>query len=257
MAFLGGADIIIETDDDNMPQDGFWDTRSQNQNSEFVSSSGWFNVYNYFSNETIWPRGLPLSRIQNNNAIINSPVINNCPIQQGMADKNPDVDAIYRLTSKLPIYFLDRPPIALQKGVWCPFNSQNTTWFRDAFKLMYLPSFCSFRMTDIWRSFVSQRIAWEQDWSVLFHKATMLQERNEHDLMHDFSDEISGYLNNDNIAKNLDELKFTKRPLLIEESLRACYEVLIKMDLIEDREIALLNAWIDDISNIYKNKLEQ
>ena len=76
-----------------------------------------------------------------------------------------------------------RSPVALGRGSWCPFNSQNTAWWPDAFPLLYLPSFCSFRMTDIWRSLVAQRIAAENGWWILFHEPTVRQERNEHNLM--------------------------------------------------------------------------
>ncbi|MBV5271274.1 MAG: DUF288 domain-containing protein, partial [Afipia sp.] len=79
---------------------------------------------------------------------------------------NPDVDAIYRLTLPLPQSFREEQPVALGRNVWCPFNSQNTTWWKEAAPLLYLPSFCSFRMTDIWRSFVAQRIAWENGWHI-------------------------------------------------------------------------------------------
>ena len=118
------------------------------------------------------------------------------PIQQGLANQNPDVDAIYRLVLPLPLDFVEAAPVALGKGAWCPFNSQNTTWWSEAFPLLYLPFHCSFRMTDIWRSFVAQRIAWENGWSILFHNATVFQERNEHSLIRDFEEEIPGYLNN-------------------------------------------------------------
>src|SRR6185436_15069807 len=127
------------------------------------------------------------------------------PIQQGLADENPDVDAVYRMTSSLPLSFNKRNPIVLDKNAWCPFNSQNTTWFKEAFPLLYLPSYCSFRMTDIWRSFVAQRIAWSCNWSILFHNATVRQERNEHSLIRDFEDEIPGYLNNARICKMLED----------------------------------------------------
>ena len=88
-----------------------------------------------------------------------------CPIQQGLADGNPDVDAIFRLVLPLPMNFGRKPPIALCRGAWCPFNSQNTSWWPAAYPLLYLPAYCSFRMTDIWRSFVAQRICWENGWS--------------------------------------------------------------------------------------------
>jgi hypothetical protein len=65
-------------------------------------------------------------------------------------------------------HFLPNRRVALGAGAWSPFNSQNTAWYPKAYPLLYLPSYCSFRMTDIWRSFVAQRIAWENGWAVLF-----------------------------------------------------------------------------------------
>lgn len=38
-----------------------------------------------------------------------------CPIQQGLADENPDVDAVYRMTLKLPIKFDQHNSLALGK----------------------------------------------------------------------------------------------------------------------------------------------
>src|ERR1039457_962260 len=66
-----------------------------------------------------------------------------CPIQQGLANEDPDVDAIYRLLLPLPISFRTDRRLALGRGTWCPFNSQNTAWFPAAYPLMYLPSYCS------------------------------------------------------------------------------------------------------------------
>ena len=38
-------------------------------------------------------------------------------------------------------------------------------------RLMYLPSTCTFRMTDIWRSLIAQRCLWELGQGVVFHAA--------------------------------------------------------------------------------------
>ena len=150
-----------------------------------VAAGGWVNVYRYFTQAMLWPRGFPLEHVQEDlapRASLKTAEVD-CPIQQGLVNENPDVDAIYRLVSSLPQSFAAGEPVALAPGSWCPFNSQNTAWWRDAFPLLYLPAYCSFRMTDIWRSFVAQRIAWANDWSVLFHAANVWQERNEHNLI--------------------------------------------------------------------------
>ncbi len=169
-----------------------------------------------------------------------------------MADRNPDVDAIYRLLFPLPLDFDKRAPVILDRNVWCPFNSQNTTTFRTAAALLYLPAFCSIRMTDIWRSFVAQRIAWTCGWRISFHSSTVYQERNAHDLLVDFADEISGYLNNARIVKALYALDLAPGPAAIEENLRACYAELIKLGVVDPREIELLDAWLADMRPILK-----
>ena len=119
---------------------------------------------------------------------------------------------------------------------------------------MYLPAYCSFRMTDIWRSFVAQRIAWEMKWSILFCKSTMWQERNEHNLMQDFLDEVPGYVNNDTIVKKLEELNLKNGASSIDNNLRICYKVFYEMGLIDSKEFSLLDAWIEDISKIFGKK---
>jgi hypothetical protein len=171
-----------------------------------------------------------------------------CPIQQGLADENPDVDAIYRLVEELPQSFRNDRRVVLGEGSWCPFNSQNTTWWADAFPLLYLPAYCSFRMTDIWRSFVAQRICWEQGWGVLFHEPTVWQERNEHNLMRDFRDEVPGYLHNAAICEALAGLKLAPGVERLGENLLVCYEKLVEMSLVGPEELPLLAAWLEDLA---------
>jgi hypothetical protein len=252
LAIQNGARIIIETDDDNLPQDGFWSERRRDQNVPMVTGSGWVNAYGFFSDERIWPRGLPLDAIQNHLPSLDPAAVEpvDCPIQQGLADGNPDVDAIFRLILPLPVHFRRDRRVALGEGSWCPFNSQNTTWWEDSFPLLYLPAFCSFRMTDIWRSFVAQRIAWANRWSVLFHEPTVWQERNDHNLMSDFADEVPGYLNNRKIADVLENLTIAPGTEYIPDNLRVCYEALVKIGVIGGQEIPLLNAWLNDLAHL-------
>ena len=137
----------------------------------------------------------------------------------------------------------------LRGGAWCPFNSQNTTFFEDVFPLLYLPAWCSFRMTDIWRSFVAQRVLQARGQGVLFHGATVWQERNEHDLQRDFIDELPGYSNNLRMRDEL--LGIHLNP---EESMRVmmerCYQVLMGNGWVGREEEGLLQAWFADLEAI-------
>lgn len=247
IAISKGAETIIETDDDNLPLESFWNDRTKQVNASLLNNKGWVNVYKYFTKSHIWPRGFALENILDELPTLENQSLIECPIQQGLADENPDVDAIYRLTLPLPIVFNRSNSIALGKNSICPFNSQNTTWFKEAFPLLYLPSYCSFRMTDIWRSFVAQRIAWTCGWPVLFHQSTVWQERNDHDLMDDFRDEIVGYNSNSQIIKSLKELNLKEGIENIPANMRLCYNTLIELGVVGQQEIILLDAWLQDI----------
>ena len=255
-AIAAGASLIVETDDDSLPRPGFFGARARQVAAPSISGGGWLNVYRYFSDANIWPRGLPLDAVRSPMRDFEELAIRevDCPIQQGLIDENPDVDAIYRLLLALPQNFRGDRRIALGSGAWCPFNSQNTTWWPDAFALLYLPVHCSFRMTDIWRSLVAQRIAWENDWHLLFHEPTMWQDRNEHDLMDDFALEVPGYLHNNRIRGVLEDLPLAGGVGNLTANLRKCYEALVAMDVVGSGEMALLGAWSADIDGILERR---
>jgi hypothetical protein len=252
LAISAGALLILETDDDNNPRSEFWLERRLSTNVPQLQDSGWVNVYRYFSETTIWPRGLPLDAINDSLPAFESLSARNveCPIQQGLTDQDPDVDAIYRLVLPLPQDFRRDRRIALGSGSWCPFNSQNTAWWPQAYPLLYLPAYCSFRMTDIWRSFVAQKIAFINGWSILFHEPNVWQERNDHCLMCDFVDEVPGYLNNRAMCTALDALDLHPGAEEMAGNLRKCYETLIEKSWIGEGELQLLEAWLEDLRMI-------
>jgi len=249
-AIRAGAKSIVETDDDNLPRPEFFATRETRVTGRLVSGQGWCNVYNAFTDSHIWPRGLPLEKIHEAvPQLQNISTERESLIQQSLADENPDVDAAYRLILPLPLDFRKDAPVILSSNQWCPFNSQNTTFFNEAFPLLYLPSFCSFRMTDIWRSFVAQRCLWEMDSFLSFHSPTVWQERNEHNLLRDFEDEVPGYLNNDKIREVLESLTLKKgrQFSVVCENLLVCYRHLCEAKIVGSGEIPLLEAWINDL----------
>jgi len=249
-AMSKGAEVIIETDDDNIPLPGFWTKRTKSVTTRLLLNKGWVNTYKYFTDIHIWPRGFDLQKINDSLPLPERPVVAECPVQQGLADENPDVDAIYRLILPLPVIFDKSENIALGKNSICPFNSQNTTWFKEAFPLLYLPSYCSFRMTDIWRSFIAQRIAWTCGWPILFHQSTVRQLRNDHNLMNDFRDEVPGYNNNGRILDVLMALDLTNGVENIPANIIKCYQSLVDMGIIGNEEMGLLKSWLKDIKSI-------
>ncbi len=242
IAIQEGASEIQETDDDNLPRAGFWEATSETVEVEIVKTEkDWFNIYSLFSDELIWARGFPLQFINDAGEFKTESGTSRGLILQGLADENPDVDAVFRLTRKLPVNFNQRPAVMLAPGVWSPFNSQNTIFKREVFPLLYLPSKCSFRMTDIWRSFVAQRCLWETGEGVVFHSATVYQERNEHNLLRDFEDEVPGYLLNDKIRQSLEDCRLEAGDMT--RNLSLCYEALVKDELLQSDELPILREW--------------
>lgn len=251
-ALSAGARCIYETDDDNAPLP-HWAPRYEQTEAVIVAEKGWVNVYRHFSNDRIWPRGFLIDSLTESfrRAPVSAELVSvQAPIQQGLANNSPDVDAIWRLVLDKPFNFEDGPSIALAPGSWCPFNSQSTWWFPDVYPLMYLPSHCSFRMTDIWRSFIAQRCLWELKVGVVFHAAEVVQERNEHNLLRDFADEIPGYLRNRELTEILEKLPLDKGVDSVAPNLQRCYEVLVTAGFFPPEELLLLSAWLEDLARV-------
>lgn len=245
VAIENGAEAILETDDDNSPLQDFGRNLSLEVQGELVTASGWFNVYRNFTDEVIWPRGFPLEQINHEIKAKRADVVRKCPIQQYLADGNPDVDAVYRLTHPFKkIRFGQRRPVILDHKTLCPYNSQNTATFLEAFPLLYLPSFVSFRMTDIWRSLVGQIILWSKGWHVSFHSPTVEQDRNEHNLIKDFELEIPGYLNNQRIVDILSAISLSGS---MGNRLFQAYDSLRQEGLVPEKEMPLVESWLKDL----------
>jgi hypothetical protein len=245
-ALQRGAQMVIDTDDDNIPYDNFGHNIDRKVTGRLLRGPGWVNVYKWFVDDLhIWPRGLPLDAIDSVGTISNTTAALDCPIQQFLADNDPDVDAIFRLVHKGEFFFRKNDaPAVLDPQCWVPFNSQNTVFFADVFPLLYLPCFVSFRMTDIWRSFVAQAALWRCGLRVSFHSATVQQIRNEHDLMKDFADEVIGYMENRKIGKTLDEAaaKIPSGETLSTIALKL-WESLEAIGIIPAKEMVIIRQW--------------
>lgn len=252
-AIRRGANCIYETDDDNAPL-SHWAPRTRGVEAIGVESQGWVNVFRGFTARQVWPRGFPLDAVASSctTQLPCSPQLRlvQAPIQQGLVNGSPDVDAIWRLLLDAPCSFDEGPSIYLPPGAWCPFNSQSTWWWPEAYPLLYLPSHCSFRMTDIWRGFVAQRCLWAMGYGVVFHAPEVLQERNPHNLMRDFTDEIPGYLSNRRIAEILDALSLEPGPERTGDNLRVCYEALVRAGMLPKVELELVDLWLGDLANL-------
>jgi STELLO glycosyltransferases len=253
LAIQQDAPCIYETDDDNAPASN-WQRRELTVAAHKVTRKPWVNVYRFYSDEFIWPRGFPLPLIRDPQTyqFDDEPtlVTVQAPIQQGLPNVAPDVDAIWRLLFEREFHYRPGPSLWLPAGSWCPFNTQSTWWWPVAYPLLYLPSFCSPRMTDIWRGFVAQRCLWELGYGLVFHAAEAIQKRNFHNLQSDFRDELPGYLHNAEIVERLAAADLQPGPDAVGDNLRRCYELLISAGYLPPEEWRLLEDWLADINDL-------
>ena len=87
--------------------------------------------------------------------------------------------------------FFDDKFFPLATNSFSPFNSQNTFFSREALK-KYLVIPHIGRMDDIWAAYYVQA----KNNTVVFHEASVYQDRNIHDLIKDMKQEYMGYENN-------------------------------------------------------------
>lgn len=247
-AIKNGSEVIVDTDDDNIPNSD-WNFPNFQDEFDFIKGkNGFVNIYELFTEQKIWPRGLPL-RLINTKFDLSNSVINQearVGVWQGLADEDPDVDAIYRLTNNAPCYFDRRKPVVLDKGAITPFNSQNTAFRKELFPLLYLPTYVTFRFTDILRGLVAQPIMWLYDYHLGITDATVIQKRNPHDYFKDFVSEIPMYQYSEDVVDLV--TGSTRASSSIEENLFVAYEALNTKGIVEAKELQVLNAWLKDIS---------
>ena len=252
-AMQEGATQILDTDDDNIPYPEYSFPSNVSDFAMTRDGLGFVNAYQRFTTEPIWPRGLPLSLILAPREAFEEENLQQRRVKigiwQGLADLDPDVDAIYRLTSNKEVTFDKAPPVVLGKGTWCPANSQNTLFTaQELFPLLYLPAFVTFRFTDILRGYVAQPVLQAAGYYMGFTQATVYQERNAHNLMQDFADEIPFYVD---AQKCMDIASDAVSPARsIPDNLHAVYHLLHQEGIVPEEELTLLDAWLEDTSNL-------
>jgi len=255
-AIKNNYDIIIDTDDDNIPNDIFFEninTNFNNYTKKIITNTKYINIYKLFSSQHIWPRGYPLKEINNNNVFdLKDYDESNIGIIQGLVNGDPDVDSIYRLTSnndKENFKFNNsKNMFVLNYDTYCPANTQNTYWLnKNIFYLLYIPSYISFRFCDILKMYIAQRYIKKNNLRLSFIEPTVFQIRNQHNLIKDFNDEIDMFMNTDKLIELLDNLDINNEEI----DLIHIYKLLIDNNIIKNNnELDILYEWNNLIKDI-------
>ena len=90
---------------------------------------------------------------------------------------------------------------------------------------------------------------------VTFTSATVRQERNDHDLMRDFADEIPGYLKNVDICAALQSLSLRsgRSAYAVTENLTTCYAALVELEVFPEKEMRLVENWCRDVLGLIQS----
>ena len=213
------------------------------------------NPYAHFGQPTIWPRGYPLNEI--NKRIYNNYLCKERKtsiVQQGVVNGDPDVDAIFRLTrslnnKKIDIKFDDSAPsVRIPLYKLTPYNSQNTLFHYKSFWSLYLPHSVSFRLTDIWRSYWSQRLLWLLDSTISFHGPNAYQLRNSHSYLSDYKQEKEMYLKTKELIQFLYKWKCKMNTFYL--CVIDLSEQMAKNDFWDESEIESIKNWLNDLTSI-------
>lgn len=247
-AMQHGAEQIADTDDDNEPL-AAWPALPGSA-PELLTGVKFVNIYEYYSEHRVWPRGYPLHLVLSKEKAQKGDRTAEPAIWQFLANEDPDVDAIYRLTDNTPIFFDNKDYYVLDSGTACPFNSQNTIFSKQAFPLLYLPAFVTFRFTDILRGLIAQPVLWQQGLRLGFGPATVVQKRNPHDYLHDFESEIPVYLNSEKVIDIANRALGSASGGTVSDQLLLIYKTMHEAGIVTADEIVLLQAWIDDCKKL-------
>lgn len=252
-AFRNGAEAIFESDDDNIPYpDALLKIESdlscgKNLSPVISSETSWANVYREFGAPHCWPRGYPLAYIQNSpyKVLDDKASIASWSVMQYLADEDPDVDAIYRMTHSEETYFARNRQYRLMENTFSPFNSQATLWLPESFPLMFLPIGKTDRVTDILRGYMSLASLWRGGSTLGYSSPVVFQKRNFHNLSKDFEQEYDLYKYGDIWSKKFMEIS--------SKSFIESFRLIISI-LVEDYQLDKINkeayeCFISEIKN--------
>lgn len=198
-----GAEIFSSVDDDNIPYPNWGKEIFAGQ---FVECDEWqtnepaFDPLTPTVHSRLWHRGYPIELVRDRykQVLTLQTKMLKCDVQANLWDGEADVDAICRLsyeTSECRFRQTERPYTSNKPS---PFNSQNTILSREA-----MPHYFMFpgvgRMDDIFASYHVQA----QGYRVMYGGPTVVQKRNEHNVLVDMQNELIGLHNNLAIVKEI------------------------------------------------------
>jgi hypothetical protein len=255
-----GAKWVWDFDDDNILKQPLNDVIEKDSSSSLLLTNSKcvaYNPYIAMGHPTAWPRGYPLQLIQDSNCDPRKAILSpssslwqrNVSVFQSLADHDPDVDAIYRLTQRIPFNFTPGlTTIIIPARTFVPYNAQATLFSYDSLWSLLLPVSVHGRVSDIWRSYFSQRLLWDVSSQISFTSPKVNQYRNSHNYLADFDAETDLYMKSGQLVTFLMYWSSNKPtvPGRIEDLMIEAYE----RSYIGLQDIELYQCWLKGLIRV-------
>lgn len=255
-------DYIITVDDDNRPSSSDWVNAVDKIMSDDTSygpvvsaNDGWFNVGDLCV-PRVTHRGYPLDRRHQNHTFEDVKVVHRAKpigVFASLWTGDPDIDAIERIVDRPNVVDIN-DDVILEKGTWCPFNSQATAYRTEVAPMMLMWPGCG-RYDDIWSSYAARAAMDAIGWYVWYGFPLVHQDRNEHNLVTDMKNEMFGYEYTPRLIGVLrdiaGDLHSRMTPL---EAISWVWSALVTEPWLPDQTIAAFSTWVDDLHTLGVNK---
>jgi len=262
LAYEEGFSTVIRVDDDNFPTDndfiGMHDIVGKGIETKVLKSeNGWYNICEELIDEEnipFYPRGFPYNKRWSSDKISTYLSKVKVVLNAGLWLGDPDIDAITRLCKPINAIKYKKTygdTFALDKGTWCPINTQNTSYAREIIPASFVPPNVG-RYDDIWSGYLLRKITDYFDHYVTYGSPLLFQKRNVHNLWNDLENEINGNIFTDHLIQTLNSIN------LAGTSYGDCYyELAEKLDenlsenrVVFDGVIEGMKIWSDSINSL-------
>ena len=202
-----------------------------------------------------WPRGLPLDDATNEQCSCSelkpSSVTNeSIAVLQSLSDRQPDADALYEAIMPFPFYFKKRemktvlvPPYTLT-----PYNMRATLHFEVGFWALFLPTSLDRELSDIWRSYIGQKLFWETGLRVGFiGRPLVVQDRNIHILL----DNAAIKNNSCKVRRLINFLRSWRgKESIFIWRIQELWRALEQNGFISQKDVTMMNLWLQSLTKL-------
>lgn len=202
-----------------------------------------------------WPRGLPVDEAVNkdsSNARLKETTVSrqSIAVLQSLSDRQPDADELYQTLMPFPFYFNRKPmkTVMVPKHSLTPYNSRATLHFQQSLWALFLPSSVDSNLSDIWRSYIGQRLFWEAGLRVgIIGRPLVVQDRNIHISMNKTTVKKM-YTKIKDLISMLRSWRGTAKTLA--ERVNELWFSLGENKLASRKDVKLMQLWMESLSSV-------